>query len=581
MSTTKRMKFAAVAVGLALVVGACGDDKKADNGGSTTAPGGDVADTFTWAYEQEFSAYNMGLSNTNASKNAVVLNQVLPDAFYFSSDGSLQMDTNLLDSAEVTSESPQVVVYKVNDKAVWSDGDAIDCDDFKINYIANSGKHKRLKDGQPIVDEETGESLLLFDTAGTTGYDQIKTVDCAAGDKTITVTFDKPFGDWRALFTGLMPAHIVAQQAGISDIIAAIDGDDVDALTKAAEFWNTGWIFNPGELKQEIIPSGDAYSISSWEAGASITLTANPNYWGPAPKTPTIVIRYIEQEGQAQALANGEVDAMDPQPNPELVAQLGKMADVTVVNAEAFTFEHYDFNFKSEAMKNRDVREAFALCLPRQEIVDKLIKPQNPKAQILNNRYFESFEKDYTDTSGGAYDTVDIDAAKAKLEAAGVTLPLTVNVGYQTKNQRRTDEVTLLKASCDQAGFNIVDGGADDFFDVGLPEGKFDVALFAWAGSSLKSGSSSTYQTGGGNNQGNYSNPAVDKLIDELNSEIDEDRINELATQIDTILWEDLATIPAFTFPAILAYTNKASGVEYNPTQADLTWNAQQWQVAK
>ena len=621
MRTTKRSKVAALAVGLALVAAACSDDK--DSGSTTTAAtsasgatssseatsssgatssseatsssgatgsstassgstgGAAPSGSFTWAYEQEFSAYNSGLSNTNASKNAVVLNKVLPDTFYFSSDGSLQMDKELLDSAEVTSESPQVVEYKINQKAAWSDGDPIDCDDFKLAWVANNGKHKRMENGAPVTDAESKAELLLFDTAGTTGFDQIKSVDCKDGDKDIKVTFDKPFGDWKSLFTGLMPAHIVEKQAGVTDIIAAVDSDNVADLTKAAKFYNEGWILNPGELKKDIMPSGDAFIIDSWEAGSNITLKANPKYWGTPAKSETVVIRYLEQQAQAQALENGEVQAMDPQPNPDLVAQLNAMPGIKVENGEQFTYEHYDFNFKSANFAKKEVREAFAMCLPRQQIIDNLIKPQNPEAQILNSRYFQSFEKNYKDTSGGKYDKVDIAGAKAKLAAAGVTTPLEVRVGYKTPNQRRTNEVELLKASCDQAGFSIQDKGAEDFFDKDLPDGNFDVALFAWAGSSLKSGSSSTYQTGGGNNQGNYSNPEVDKLITELNQTIEEDKITELAIQIDTILWDDLATIPAFTFPAILAYTDKASGVVWNPTQADLTWNAQEWTVAK
>lgn len=608
MRTTKRSKVAALAVGLALVAAACSDDKDdtktstapssstaapasssaptdstATSGSTTESSAGSAAEgsSFTWAYEQEFSAYNSGLSNTNASKNAVVLNKVLPDTFYFSADGSLQMDKELLDSAEVTSESPQTVVYKLNAKAAWSDGEAIDCDDFKVNYVANSGKHKKMENGVVATDGETKSELLLFDTAGTTGYDQIKTVDCKDGDKTITVTFDKPFGDWKSLFTGLMPAHVVEKQAGVADIIKAVDEDNVEDLTKAAKFWNEGWILNPGQLKPEIMPSGDAFIIDKWEAGASITLKANPKYWGTPAKSDTVVIRYIEQQGQAQALENKEVQAMDPQPNPDLVAQLSAMAGVKVENAELFTFEHYDFNFKNANFAKKEVREAFAMCLPRQQIIDSLIKPQNPEAKVLNSRYFQSFEKDYTDTSGGKYDKVDAEGAKAKLAAAGVTTPIDVRVGYKTPNQRRTNEVELLKASCDPVGFNIIDSGKEDFFDVDLPEGNFDVALFAWAGSSLKSGSSSTYITGGGNNQGNYSNPEVDKLINELNQTIDEAKITELAIKIDTMLWDDLATIPAFTFPGILAYDENAKGVQFNPTQADLSWNAQEWQAAE
>ena len=62
--------------------------------------------------------------------------------------------------------------------------------------------------------------------------------------------------------------------------------------------------------------------IDSWESGNSLTLEANDNYWGEAPKAETVVIRFIDDTAQPQALENGEIQAMDPQPNPDLKKQL-------------------------------------------------------------------------------------------------------------------------------------------------------------------------------------------------------------------------------------------------------------------
>ena len=148
------------------------------------------------------------------------------------------------------------------------------------------------------------------------------------------------------------------------------------------------------------------------------------------------------------------------------------MDGVEVFTGDEFTYEHYDFNFLNPSLQNFDVRQAFALCVPRQQIVDNLIIPLNPNAEVLNNRWFQSFEAGYTDTSGGLYDEVDIEEATALLEGSGVPLPLQVRVGYRTPNQRRTDQVALLKASCDQVGFEIIDAGVDTFFEIELNRGQ-------------------------------------------------------------------------------------------------------------
>src|SRR5690606_41574451 len=85
---------------------------------------------------------------------------------------------------------------------------------------------------------------------------------------------------------------------------------------------------------------------------------------------------------------------------------------------------------------------------------------------------------------------------------AGVETPVEVRIGYSAPNQRRTDEVTAIKASCDEAGFDIVDAGDSTFFQQGGPleTGDWEVALFAWAGSGQIASGQPIYSTDGGQN---------------------------------------------------------------------------------
>lgn len=537
---------------------------------STTADSGDgdTSDiTFTYGYEQEFDAYNNGTAGTNATKNAIVMNRVVPGFWRYAADGSLEPETDF-GTYEKVSDDPLTIKYTFNDNAVWSDGEPIDCDDAYLQWIANSGKYE------------------AFDTAGTTGYDLISDLQCEEGDKEFTVVYSEPFADWEGLFGTFMPAHVVEQQSGVEDFLASAKAEDADAMEKAGDFWTNGWAFNPGDLPEEsVIPSAGPYKLSSWDAGQSITLTANDKWWGEAPKAGTVVIRFVAQDGQAQALENGEIQAMDPQPNPDLVAQLEALGDqVNVENADTFIFEHLDYNFKSDVWQDERVREAFALCVPRQAMVDNLIKSQNPNAVVMQSRYIFPFQSEYDQVAstivGDEYNEPNIEQAKALLAEAGVTNP-TVRIGYVAENQRRADQFALIADSCGQAGFDIQDGVSPTFFDDGgeLVSGNFDVAMFAWAGSPLVSGSSSTYITDGGNNFGAYSNAEVDSLIKQLDITPDRESQVALIEQIETILWDDLATIPLFAFPGILATSSNAEGVVFNASQAGLTWNMEDWNL--
>jgi peptide/nickel transport system substrate-binding protein len=562
-------KALALLAGSALVLSACATSSGSSGASSSSAGASTSNKTITWAYEQEFSSYNSTTNDGNASANLVVVNATLGGFWQFNPDGSLLRNTDF-GSYEKTSDSPLTVKYTINDKAVWSDGKPIECDDVTLSWLARSGV--------------TGAKG--FSSASNAGYEDMNKPACKAGDKTFTITYKKPFVDWEAMFGfgEVMPAHIVESKAAMTKtFVDYADTPTSPDLAKAIEFYNKGWQFNPGELKKDITPSSGPYLIDSWTAGQSLTLKANPKWWGKAPKTGTVVLRYLGGTNMAQALQNGEVQMMDPQPQVDIVNQLKALGDkVNFSSADQFSFEHIDFSQKGE-FKDKTLREAFALCIPRQQILDNLIKPQNPNAKLMQSRYIYPFQKSYsqfeTGVGGEKYNTVDI--AKAKQLLGGKTP--TVRVGWrkdpQALNKRRADTISLLQASCGQAGFKVVDAGTPTFFSKEWPAANFDVALFAWAASSLVSTSAGTYNTGGGNNPYGYSNPEVDKLLTQLNGELDKDKQVQIEKQLDTTLWTDLFSVPLFAFPAILATAKNVDGIKYNSTQADLTWNVGDWSL--
>lgn len=203
----------------------------------------------------------------------------------------------------------------------------------------------------------------------------------------------------------------------MADVIAAADAPDDASNAKLYEFWNTGWQLNPGELKKDIMPAVGPYMIDAWTAGQSLTLKKNEAWGGTPGAAESIVLRYIEDTAQAQALQNGEVNIMKPQPQVDIVNQLKALGDaVKVQTGDEFSFEHLDFNFKTE-FKDLKVRQAFAKCVPRDQIVNNLLKPQNPNGTILQSRFVFPFQPEYADYISGfgaeQYDKADVAGSKA------------------------------------------------------------------------------------------------------------------------------------------------------------------------
>ncbi len=559
-----------IAAAMVLLAGCTGSD---DDAGSSAPARASAPFTLAYAHVNEFNSYNNNTAAQASVANSVVLNQVLRGFWYFGPDGDVVPDTEFGTFKQMTS-NPLTVRYTFDAKATWSDGNPIDCDDAVLAWAANSG---RWPTGER--DPDTGSKLSAFSSSRPGAWANVEAPQCADGDRAFTVTYDTVFADWSSLFGPgtILPAHIVEKESRVTDIIAAVKADNTKTMIKVGDIYDSIWVFKRGQYKLGVSPSAGPYQVSSWQAGQSITLKPNPKWWGSPPKAATVVIRFLAPDRQVEALQSGAVQVIDPPPSTELLAQL-KEQGAQVSMHDSFTWEHLDFNFAGQ-FGSKELRSAFAKCVPRQQIVDNLIKPQNTNAQVLQSRFKLPFQPGYdgfTNLGGQDYAKVDLAGAKKILQAEG-KLGMTVRLAYATPNPRRKAEVDLIREFCGQAGFKVVDGGTNTFFGGPLVRGEFDVALFAWTGSPLLTQSYATYLTKGAQNNGRYSNPQVDQLLKQLYSELNQANQERLLTELDRTLWSDLATIPLFVFPAMLATTPNIEGVRYNPSTSGVTYNVHEW----
>ncbi|MGR9758743.1 hypothetical protein ACUOF5_23565, partial [Escherichia coli] len=86
------------------------------------------------------------------------------------------------------------------------------------------------------------------------------------------------------------------------------------------------------------------------------------------------------------ALQNGEVQAIQPQPSADTLTAL-KNANATVHSGSQLSYDHVDLTFAG-VFADANVREAFLKTIPRQQILDSIITPINPDAEVLNSQIF-------------------------------------------------------------------------------------------------------------------------------------------------------------------------------------------------
>jgi peptide/nickel transport system substrate-binding protein len=167
--TTKRGKFAALALSLSMVAAACGDDDKGNSSETTAAPetsGGDATET---------------------TGGEVVTTDSTPTS-------ASTPDT------EPPSEAAMRVTYTLSDAAVWDDGTPISAADFQCL---------------------TDATLNTPGSISTTGYDKITSISEGASPNEVVVEFSEKYAPWKLLFGGLLKASATED---CNDVSAAFDG---------------------------------------------------------------------------------------------------------------------------------------------------------------------------------------------------------------------------------------------------------------------------------------------------------------------------------------------------------------------
>lgn len=534
-------------------------------------------------------------SSANSVNNSVVTGLMSSGFQYFGTDLSINPNEEF-GSYEMVSEDPLTIEYTINEEAVWSDGTPITVLDYQLLWAAQAyaGATEAGED-----EDEDFEPGAGFSPSGTTvaqyiadGY-QAESHD----SKTFTAEFPEYYADWELVGPqgGVnTPAHIVAEQAGLSteELADAIEDGDLEALEPVAEAWNEG-VGYAGDWDPETTLSSGPYQIADWdwqgeEAGGSVTLEPNPEWWGTPPGTSTLIFDFVDESTHVQALENFDLNIIEPQADEDVALALQNLAegdDFTLFEGDIATWEHIDFQYQQGPFaETPELAEAFALCLPRQEIVDQLIVPVNPDAEVLNAREVLSFQEDYDDfvaeSYDGRYDEVDVDAAAEIIEefdAEGTTIEIN-----HFGQPRRAAAVEIIDTYCgaEGAGFDIQDAGSPDF-SADLLEGNWSgVAMFAWAGSGQVVSGQNIYSSTGAQNATGFSSDVVDEQWGVVADNVSDEERTEALIEIEQALWDELHGIPIYVHPGVVAADSSIANVRLTAAQSSSPWNADQWQRA-
>src|SRR5687767_275556 len=133
------------------------------------------ADEIDYAVDGALVSYNTNTVVGAASGGPQAFARVLTGFNYHGPDGQIVGDHDF-GTISVVGRAPLVLDYEINDKAVYSDGKPITCDDMVLAWASQSGRFPG------------------FDAANRAGYSDIAAVDCAPGQKRARVSFARDRG---------------------------------------------------------------------------------------------------------------------------------------------------------------------------------------------------------------------------------------------------------------------------------------------------------------------------------------------------------------------------------------------------
>ncbi|MEQ8664580.1 MAG: peptide ABC transporter substrate-binding protein [Rhodospirillales bacterium] len=428
-----------------------------------------------------------------------------------------------------TGQTGVALTFTLHPDAVWADDVPVSSQDVVFTWEV--GKH-------PQSGVAAGET-----------YNQILAID-VVDEKTFVMHIDRLAFDYND-FAGfdILPDHVER---------SIFEADPANYKSRTA--FDTDSL-NPGLYH-------GPYVIAEKVSGSHIALERNPLWWGDAPAFDRIVVRAVENTSALEAnLLSGSIDMIAGEVGMNIDQALAFSKRFgnrfNVVHRSGLVYEHIDLNLDNPILADVRVRRALVHAIDREAISMQLFAGRQPVA-ASNVNPLDSMHD-------GALQTLEYDVRKAeallaeagwdrlrdgvRVNAAGDRLSLE----FMTTAGNRTRELVqqVLQSQWARVGIEvrIVNEPARVFFGKTLTERLFTgLAMFAWISApeslprtTLHSSHIPDPSNGfGGQNFTGFRNAEVDRLIDEIELELDRDRRRALWSRMQEIYIDQVPVIPLY-----------------------------------
>lgn len=307
-----------------------------------------------------------------------------------------------------------------------------------------------------------------------------------------------------------------------------------------------------------------AFTLRESVQGSHIRLARNQGWWGPRLPWSEVVLRMVTDDGaRLAALLAGDLDLIEAVPaqgGPRIRAD----SRLQLIRGISSRFVYLGFDHDKEVtpfamgadgrplarnpFKDRRVRQALNLAINRQALVERVMEGDAVAASQFLPR-----------GQPGTSDRLEVPAfdpnrARALLAEAG--FPNGFRLTLHGPNDRYVNDAKLVQAVAQMWTRIGVETRAEvmpwSVYATRGPRGEFSAHLSAWGvntgetSNPLKAICASWDREAGmgAANAGRYSNPAVDRLVQEALRTMDDPHRNALLAEASRLVFEDAAILP-------------------------------------
>jgi peptide/nickel transport system substrate-binding protein len=370
--------------------------------------------------------------------------------------------------------------------------------------------------------------------------------------------------DVKFTYDSLMAEAFTSPKKSGYATVAAIETPDPNTVIFRLKEPNGGMLDNltlgiiptgsdPNAMKSQPISAGP-YKVVRYTTDEKVELQRFDGWHGGQPKIPNVNVRILpDATTRALEMQQGSIDfAINSLPLDQ-VNQFEKNPEWKVVKEPGSTYQYLAFNLRDPILKKKEVRQAIAHAIDRQQIVrDLLLGNATATETIFPAGHWARAEN----LPSYAF---DVNKAKQLLDQAGHRDPdgdgpqPRFNLTYKTSTDvEANQQAEMIQQMLKKVGINVqIQSNEFGTFYEDIQNGRFQLFSLRRTGVSDPDFYYVIFHSDSlppeGQNRGYYINPQVDQLIVQGRSTFDKEKRKAAYQQIQQIVAQDLPYVSLYT----------------------------------